>query len=187
MRHERILIVDPDLGFLFWLGHTLSTAGYAALPAKGMREACGLVTQLSLSGYSTSPSNLSFPAGRCATGALPPCQGLRVDLLFVFPWMTGVDTFVNRFRSRHEGCTVIALCEDLDIPLYLLELVDKCWAKPDRLDASTGMEWLDAIENNFRQGRERGIPQSKDRASAGRIAGRKPASSPIAGRNAQIR
>ena len=122
MRHERILIVDPDLGFLFWLGHTLSTAGYAALPAKGMREACALVTQLSL----------------------------RVDLLFVFPWMTGVDTFVNRFRSRHAGCTVIALCEDLDIPLYLLEYVDKCWAKPDRFDASTAMEWLDAIENDLR-------------------------------------
>jgi DNA-binding NtrC family response regulator len=122
VRHERILIVDPDLGFLFWLGQTLNTAGYAALPAKGMREACALVKELSV----------------------------RVDLLFVFPWMTGVDTFVNRFRSRHEGCIVIALCRELDVPLYMLEHVDKCWAKPDRFDAFSGMEWLEAIENDLR-------------------------------------
>ena len=122
MRREHILIVDPDLGFLFWLGETLNMAGYAALPAKSMREASALVTQLSV----------------------------RVDLLLVFPWVPGVDTFVNRFRIRHQGCTVIALCENLDVPLYLLEYVDKCWAKPDRFDAATGMEWLDAIENDLR-------------------------------------
>lgn len=124
MRREHILIIHPDLGFLFWLGETLNMAGYAALPAKGMHEACSLVAELAV----------------------------RVDLLFVCPWMTGVDTFVNRFRNRHLGCTVIALCENPDEPLYLMDYADKCWTKPDRLDAATGMEWLNAIENNFRHG-----------------------------------
>ena len=34
-----ILIVDPDLGFLFWLGQVLAEAGYAVLPAVSCGQA----------------------------------------------------------------------------------------------------------------------------------------------------
>ena len=29
-----VLIIDNDLGFIFWLGQILNDVGYAALPAK---------------------------------------------------------------------------------------------------------------------------------------------------------
>jgi hypothetical protein len=34
-----VLIIDNDLGFMFWLGQILSEAGYAVLPAKSAPEA----------------------------------------------------------------------------------------------------------------------------------------------------
>jgi len=41
-----ILIVDNDLGFLFWLGSELCTAGYVALPAEDCQNARRLLNQL---------------------------------------------------------------------------------------------------------------------------------------------
>jgi hypothetical protein len=38
-----VLIVDDDLGFVFWVGQALDVAGYNALPAKGVPEALSLV------------------------------------------------------------------------------------------------------------------------------------------------
>ena len=40
---KSILIVDDDLGFVFWLGQTLDAAGYSSLPAKGISEAIELL------------------------------------------------------------------------------------------------------------------------------------------------
>ena len=38
-----ILIVDSDLGFVFWLGRALHDAGYEALPAKDVPEATAII------------------------------------------------------------------------------------------------------------------------------------------------
>jgi DNA-binding response OmpR family regulator len=43
-----ILLVDSDLGFLFWLGRVLDQAGYQAFPAKSVVDAVTLVGQLRL-------------------------------------------------------------------------------------------------------------------------------------------
>ncbi len=43
---KNILIVDSDLGFVFWLCHALDAAGYETLPAKGVPEAVTLLTEL---------------------------------------------------------------------------------------------------------------------------------------------
>jgi CheY-like chemotaxis protein len=43
-----VLIVDQDLGFLYWLGCTLSDAGYLPLPALNCEDAGDLLRRLSL-------------------------------------------------------------------------------------------------------------------------------------------
>jgi len=50
MRDDRVaqtvLIVDDDLGFLFWLGEVLTRAGYRAIPAHSVEEATNLTRRL---------------------------------------------------------------------------------------------------------------------------------------------
>src|SRR5882724_4454329 len=43
-----VLIVDRDLGFVFWLGRALDDAGYQALPAKGIGDATELLGHMNL-------------------------------------------------------------------------------------------------------------------------------------------
>ena len=43
---KTILIIDDDLGFVFWLGQLLADTGYRVLPAKDFSEASGLFSQL---------------------------------------------------------------------------------------------------------------------------------------------
>ncbi len=41
-----VLIVDQDLGFVFWLGRALDAVGFNALPAKNVADAQRLVEEL---------------------------------------------------------------------------------------------------------------------------------------------
>lgn len=43
-----ILLIDTDLGFLFWLGQALDRAGYEAFPARGIPDAIALLAELHL-------------------------------------------------------------------------------------------------------------------------------------------
>jgi hypothetical protein len=45
---KTVLIVDRDLGFVFWLGSALGGAGYKVFPAKGVPEATALISELKL-------------------------------------------------------------------------------------------------------------------------------------------
>jgi DNA-binding response OmpR family regulator len=43
-----ILLIDRDLGLLFWLGHALDQAGYPSFPAKSVPDAVSLLGELHL-------------------------------------------------------------------------------------------------------------------------------------------
>ena len=43
-----VLIVDKDLGFLWWLGEIFSEAGYDVAPALDCKQAFSLTTELNL-------------------------------------------------------------------------------------------------------------------------------------------
>jgi ActR/RegA family two-component response regulator len=43
-----ILLIDTDLGFLFWLGQALDRAGYEAFPARSIPDAIALLAALHL-------------------------------------------------------------------------------------------------------------------------------------------
>lgn len=45
---KTVLIVDPDLGFAFWLGHMLDQAGFEALPARSVPDAVQLLEELNV-------------------------------------------------------------------------------------------------------------------------------------------
>jgi DNA-binding response OmpR family regulator len=45
---KAILIVDDDLGLVFWLGILLADSGHAALPAKDTRKAVQLLESFDL-------------------------------------------------------------------------------------------------------------------------------------------
>lgn len=45
MTAPTVLIVDDDLGFIFWLGQHLDEAGLFALPAKNVPGALSLITE----------------------------------------------------------------------------------------------------------------------------------------------
>jgi hypothetical protein len=59
---KTVLLVDSDLGSVFWLGHALDSAGYEALPAKVFQDAIALLVQYRLSIESIGLK--SFPGGR---------------------------------------------------------------------------------------------------------------------------
>jgi DNA-binding NtrC family response regulator len=41
-----IIVIDDDLGFVFWLGHAFDQAGYRAFPARNVSDAMALASDL---------------------------------------------------------------------------------------------------------------------------------------------
>jgi len=84
---KNILIVDNDLGFVFWLCQALEAAGYETLPAKGIPEAAALLTELQV----------------------------WVDILMVRRTLPGADLFAAELRGSQRGhLKTIALIDQGD-------------------------------------------------------------------------
>jgi hypothetical protein len=115
---KTILIIDPDLGFVFWLGQTLASGGCCALPAKGIDDAILLLGQLS--------------------------RG--VDLLVVNPGLSGASAFLDSLRTSQPNLKVLAVLsseEQRTDPLWNASAVVR---KPLQLDKVSGALWLRMIE-----------------------------------------
>src|SRR5579871_3913866 len=82
-----VLIVDADLGFVFWLGRVLAEAGYDPLPAKSIHDAAQLL------GYRSGP---------------PP------DLLVMSTHATRSRSFVAHLRTMNPELRVISLAAHAD-------------------------------------------------------------------------
>ena len=82
-----VLIVDTDLGLVFWLGQILDAAGYETYPAKGVPEAVSLLAEL----------------------------GLRIDVLIIRHNLDGAYTFASELRLSQGGrLKTLALLEKPD-------------------------------------------------------------------------
>lgn len=112
-----VLIVDRDLGFIFWLGRMLDDVGYRAIPAKDVRNAISLLDELSLD----------------------------IDVLIVNAWLPGIVSWVDFLRQSRRDLKVIAVVEDSEAPH--LAGVDASKPRPSRLDEETRSEWLHLIRN----------------------------------------
>ena len=111
-----VLIVDPDLGFLLWLGQLLADAGYCGLPALTVQEATTLIGTLNLT----------------------------VDLLIIDPTVAGAAAFVRALRrERYVGViAVITSMAELDVGM---RGVDAVRSKPTTADDLEASEWLRTI------------------------------------------
>ena len=117
MQVKTILIVDRDLGFVFWLGQILDAAGSVAVPARGIADAAEIVAMLRL----------------------------PVDVLIASPAERGVREFVERLRFSSPDLQVVALANEED-PASVTPPPGAVWKrKPQHRDEAAKSEWLGLI------------------------------------------
>jgi len=112
-----ILLVDTDLGFMFWLGQALGDDGYEALPAKSVGDAISLIDQLKI----------------------------RIDLLIVNASLQRHASLVDRLHRTQEHLKVIAVSADRETPMP--KGFDASKSKPLRIDRAAKLEWLDLVRS----------------------------------------
>ena len=85
---ETILLIDSDLGFVFWLGQILDRAGYDALPAKSVPDALALLAELPI----------------------------HLDLLILDPYLPGAGSFVTTLRAAQPQLRVLNVTAAGSVP-----------------------------------------------------------------------
>ena len=113
-----ILIVDTDLGLVFWLGQILDAAGYETYPAKGVAEAVSLMSQLHL----------------------------RIDALIIRPTLEGAQAFASELRNRQRGhLKAIALLADPNEETECPWFWDSSHVKPELPDQEARGSFLTLV------------------------------------------
>jgi hypothetical protein len=112
-----ILIVDSDLGFVFWLGQALLDAGYEALPAKGVREATALIEELKT----------------------------EIDLLIINPALAGAPDLANSLRRFRGDLKVLAMLGEKDQEAGQIPNPDATIRKPLQVNLNVSALWLGII------------------------------------------
>ena len=114
---KTVLIIDNDLGFVFWLGHVLDAAGYSALPAKSVPDAALLVMQL----------------------------GFTVDVLAINPSLTGAGDFIAALHRSQKDVRVIGVLNDPQQVVHIPGL-NAAHPKPTVFDEMAKAGWLKCID-----------------------------------------
>jgi hypothetical protein len=122
---KNVLIVDNDLGFVFWLGQTLDAAGYDTLPAKGVREAVTLLAEIRV----------------------------KIDVLMVRSSLPGADVFAAELRWAQRGhLKTIALLDEADNQDESIAGWDGWQIKPSLPDSSARNIFLSLLQGVLRNG-----------------------------------
>jgi CheY-like chemotaxis protein len=116
---KTVLVVDHDLGFVFWLGQLLDRMGYEALPAKSVPDAFSLL------------------------GTFKP----SVDVLVVNPSLVNAADLVAALRYSQEHLNVIGLLEGSETLPDRLWGFASVRPRPTIVDEITQFEWLQLIES----------------------------------------
>jgi hypothetical protein len=114
---KTVLIIDDDLGFVFWLGRILADAGCQPLPAKGVSEACAWLSELNT----------------------------EIDLLIVNPSLAGAADFTKTLRRSGRNVRILAALSNEDQPADQTQDADIVIRKPLQLDATAGSSWLKIV------------------------------------------
>ena len=116
-KRNTVLIVDGDLGSVFWLGQVLDAAGYESLPAKNLSDARSLLAELQI----------------------------RVDLLIVRGSIPGAAAFAESLR-RLQGCLkTIGLVADNEEMPEPESRMDAWLHKPFVSDEAAKFDYLELI------------------------------------------
>jgi DNA-binding response OmpR family regulator len=116
-----VLIVDRDLGFVFWLGQILDRAGYRALPAKTCEDAAELLSRLNL----------------------------EIHLLIVDGSLASAGELADGLRCRQRHLKVIALTGEVEERSSAFPGADASHRRCSSGDATSEKEWLATIEGVF--------------------------------------
>src|SRR5689334_22613696 len=114
-----VLLVDSDLGFVFWLGQALDVAGYVAVPARDIGSAEELVQ----------------------------AHRIEIDILVIDPRMPGALPFISRSRERGKSLKVVAALaqeDEGDVPANDADMVLR---KPERFTQEAKMQWIGQIQD----------------------------------------
>jgi hypothetical protein len=116
-----VLIVDRELGFVFWLGQALDRAGYQALPAKSCEDAAELLKQLNV----------------------------EIHLLIVGYCLAGAGAFADALRRSQGHLKVIAVIGEGEQPGSPFPGADASQLMLSAVDEGSEAEWLETIEAIF--------------------------------------
>jgi DNA-binding response OmpR family regulator len=114
---KTILILDNDLGFAFWLGQALCEIRHNALPAKTVKDAIELLSEL-----------------KC-----------EPDLLVANPALPGLDTFIAHLRRARELKVIVAV--ESEEQKGNLREIDCYLYKSFSRDEATRLVWLEKIQS----------------------------------------
>lgn len=117
-RVKTVLIVDDDLGFVFWLGQALDRVGYNALPAKGVAEAKSLIESFRV----------------------------RVDLLMIGAALPGAAEFAADLVKEDGGVKIVGLAEGNQPPSESFPGLIAWQCKPDSRDESWKADCITLIQ-----------------------------------------
>ena len=114
----RVLIIDDDLGFVFWLGQALDAAGFEAIPAKNVPDAVNLITEHQIS----------------------------VDLFILNASLVNAVSLLSALSRAPQATKFVAVVEDPEDTPEDLPDIHAVRAKPDRLDQHSSHEWVRFIQ-----------------------------------------
>jgi hypothetical protein len=116
-----ILLIDSDVGFIFWLGKALDLAGYESLPAINIRAATELIEE----------------------------HRLITDILVIDPFVQGALPFLFHLRQSHPSLKAVAALPVESEKLPDLSGFEAIRRKPTRLTGDAASEWVDLIDSLF--------------------------------------
>jgi hypothetical protein len=113
-----VLIVDRELGFVFWLGQALDEAGYQALPARSCEAATDLLKQLHV----------------------------EIDLLIVGDSVPGLRAFSDALRRSQRHLKVIVAVGEREEPRTAFPRSDASQRKCSYRGEISKLDWLETVE-----------------------------------------
>jgi response regulator RpfG family c-di-GMP phosphodiesterase len=115
---EKVLILDDDLGFVFWLGHLLDATGYSALPAKSVPDAALLLLQLDA----------------------------KIDLVVINLALAGAIDFLAALHRSQRDIRVVGILDD-PVEATGLRGVNTVRSRPSVLNEPAKVEWLQCVQH----------------------------------------
>jgi ActR/RegA family two-component response regulator len=117
-----VLLIDSDLGFVFWLGRVLDRSGYEVFPAKSVSDALKLVGKLHLT----------------------------VQLLITNASLPGVAPLIQVLRDTEDSLKVILLDESESGSMCMR--ADAHCRRPAHIDEDAAMGWLRVVQRVVSEG-----------------------------------
>lgn len=112
-----VLLVDSDLGFVFWLGQMLDRAGCAAFPAKSASNAVEFIEE----------------------------EKIPVDIVVIDPLIAEAVSFVSRLQRIPSPPKIIASVIGSPDEWRPLPGFDSVHQKPHRFTHQAALEWIAVI------------------------------------------